>query len=72
MRRKRFNGAVRDECLNMHLFASVMEAQVRVAGFRQHYHEDWPHSRLGYRTPLKFKRAWMEAQAKGQDSNKPT
>ena len=45
---ERFNGTVRDECLNMHLFGSVAEAQVRVEGFRQHYNHDRPHSRLGY------------------------
>ncbi len=69
---ERFNGTVRDECLNMHLFVSVEEAQVRLEVFRKHYNEERPHSRLGYRTPLEFKRAWVEAQAKGQDSNIPT
>jgi putative transposase len=69
---ERFNGTVRDECLNMHLFTSVGEAQVRLEGFRKHYNEERPHSRLGYRTPSEFKHAWLEAQAKEQDSNIPT
>ncbi len=69
---ERFNGTVRDECLNMHLFVSVGEAQARLEVFRQHYNEDRPHSRLGYRTPLAFKRSWMEVQAEGHDSNIPT
>ncbi len=69
---ERFNGTVRDECLNMHLFSSVAEAQVRLEVFRQPYNEERPHSRLGYRTPLEYKHAWMEAQATGQDSNIPT
>ena len=56
----------------MHLFVSVGEAQARLEVFRQHYNEDRPHSRLGYRTPLEFKRSWMEVQAEGQDSNIPT
>ena len=69
---ERFNGTVRDECLNMHLFASAAEAQVKLEVFRQHYNHDRPHSRLGYQTPVEFKRAWVEAQAKGQESNIPT
>ncbi len=42
-----FNGTVRDECLNMHLFVSVAEARVRLEGFRQHYNTERPHSSLG-------------------------
>ncbi len=42
---ERFNGAIRDECLNMHLFLSVREARVRLEAFRHHYNEERPHSR---------------------------
>ena len=66
---ERFNGTVRDECLNLHVFSSLAEAHVRLSAFRQHYNAERPHSRLGYLTPLEFKRAWLEAQAKLQDSN---
>ncbi len=69
---ERFNGTVRDECLNLHLFASVAEARVRLEAFRQHYNDERPHSRLGYQTPSEFKRAWVQAQADGPDSNIPT
>ena len=69
---ERFNGTVRDECLNMHLFASLAEAQVRLEVFRHHYNDERPHSRLGYQTPSEFKRAWVEAQANRQDPNIPT
>ena len=64
---ERFNGTVRDECLNLHVFSSLAEAQVRLSAFRQHYNSKRPHSRLGYLTPLAFKQAWLEAQAKLQD-----
>jgi putative transposase len=64
---ERFNGTVRDECLNMHQFYSVAECCVRVSTFRHHYNHDRPHSRLGYLTPLAFKTAWYDAQAKQQD-----
>jgi putative transposase len=64
---ERFNGTVRDECLNMHQFHSVAEACVRLSTFREQYNHERPHSRLGYLTPLAFKTAWIEAQAKQQD-----
>jgi putative transposase len=64
---ERFNGTVRDECLNLHVFTSLAEACVRLGAFRQHYNTERPHSQLGYLTPLAFKTAWLEAQAKVQD-----
>jgi putative transposase len=66
---ERFNGTVRDECLNLHVFHSLAEARVRLGAFRQQYNVERPHSRLGYLTPLAFKAAWAEAQAKLQDPN---
>ncbi len=69
---ERFNGTVRDECLNLYLFASVAEARVLLETFRQHYNTERPHSRLGYQTPSEFKRAWIAAQANGPASNIPT
>ncbi len=58
-----FNGTLRDECLNLHAFASVAEAQLQVDAFRRHYNEERPHSRLGYRTPAEFKRDWLAGQS---------
>jgi putative transposase len=66
---ERFNGTLRDECLNLHLFASLAEACVRLNAFRHEYNTERPHSRLSYLTPLEFKRAWLQAQAKHEDSN---
>ncbi len=60
---ERFNGTVRDECLNLHVFSSLAEAHVRLSAFRQQYHVQRPHSRLGYLTPLAFKTAWLDVQA---------
>lgn len=65
---ERFNGTVRDECLNLHVFTSVAEACVRIGTFRHHYNHERPHSQLGYLAPLVFKAAWLEAQAKQLDS----
>jgi putative transposase len=59
---ERFNGTVRDECLNMHAFQSVTEARVVLEAYRRQYNEERPHSSLGYCTPAEFKRAWLERQ----------
>jgi putative transposase len=66
---ERFNGTVRDECLNMHLFTSASEASVRLSAYRHHYNEERPHSALGYQTPSEFKRTWVAAQQKSDDPN---
>lgn len=65
---ERFNGTVRDACLNMQLFRSLVEARIRLEAFRQHDNTERPHSALAYQTPLAFKQAWNEAQKKQQDS----
>lgn len=69
---ERFNGTVRDECLNLHAVASLTEARVRLEAFRNHYNHDRPHSRLNYTTPAAFRKAWDAAQAQQQDSHIPT
>ena len=65
---ERFNGTVRDECLNVQLFGSFLEARIRLEAFRQHYNSERPHSALAYQTPLAFKQAWYQAQNKQQDA----
>jgi len=49
-----FNGRLRDECLNIEVFSSLLEAKVVIEGYRRYYHERRPHSSLGYRTPKQF------------------
>jgi len=48
---ERFNGTVRDECLNMEVFHHVDHARALVKIFQRHYNQERPHSSLGYRTP---------------------
>jgi putative transposase len=64
---ERFNGTLRDECLNLYVFQSLAEACVRLGAFRQHYNTERPHSQLGYLTPMAFKAAWVATQARLQD-----
>jgi putative transposase len=53
-----FNGRLRDECLNLELFANRREAAVILEAWRREYNEERPHSSLGYRTPREFRAAW--------------
>lgn len=46
-----FNGTLRNELLNGEIFYGVMEAQVLVNQWVQHYNSMRPHSSLGYRPP---------------------
>ena len=56
-----FNGKFRDECLDRETFLSVAEARIGSERYRRHYNGERPHSSLGYKTPLEFKKEWMEA-----------
>jgi len=49
-----FNGRLRDECLNGHIFASTIEAQRVLEAWRQDYNHVRPHSALNDRTPAEM------------------
>ena len=49
-----FNGRLRDECLNVHQFASLAEAQAVIEAWRVDYNTRRPHSSLGHLTPSEF------------------
>jgi putative transposase len=49
-----FNGRLRDECLNSHVFASVAEAQALLDAWRDDYNRVRPHSALQDRTPVEW------------------
>jgi len=55
-----FHGKLRDECLDRETFVSVRETQVCLERHRRFYNEARPHSSLGYRTPVAFRKAWEE------------
>lgn len=46
-----FNGRLRDECLNVHQFTSMAEAQHIIEAWRLDYNQRRPHSSLGHLTP---------------------
>jgi putative transposase len=51
---ERFNGSLRDECLNLETFAHRDQARAVCRLFMRHYNEQRPHSALGYLTPSEF------------------
>ena len=62
-----FNGSLRDECLNMELFASLREAQEIVENWRCDYNDLRPHSSLEYKTPSEFAQDWRD-ENRSEDS----
>jgi putative transposase len=53
-----FNGKLRDERLNGEVFYTLLEARVRVEGWRELYNTKRPHSALGSRPPAP--EAWLK------------
>ena len=49
-----FNGRLRDECLNEHLFASLKEAREIIEEWRTDYNTNRPHTSLNGLTPTEF------------------
>ena len=49
-----FNGRLRDECLNVHQFASIADAQAKIEAWRLDYNQRRPHGSLGHLTPTEF------------------
>ncbi len=55
-----FNGRLRDECLNLEWLGNLAEAKVVIGAWRRHYHQERPHSSLGYQTPHEFHLAYEQ------------
>lgn len=49
-----FNGSFRDECLNIHWFLSLDDAQQKIEAWRVDYNEYRPHQSLNDKTPIEF------------------
>jgi putative transposase len=49
-----FNGRLRDECLNEHLFTNLPEARRLIEEWRTDYNTNRPHTSLGGLTPIEF------------------
>jgi len=51
-----FNGRLRDECLNVHQFMSIADAQAKINAWRIDYNQRRPHGSLGHLTPDEYAR----------------
>ena len=54
-----FNGRFREECLNVHWFASLEDAQQKIDAFRWDYNEHHPHRALKGLSPQEYARRAM-------------
>lgn len=61
-----FNGKLRDECLNEHVFFSLAQARRVIEAWRVDYNTVRPHSSLDYLTPEEFAASWHAAHDKPQ------
>ena len=57
-----FNGRLRDECLNAHVFGSTVEAQHVLDAWRDDYNHVRPHSSLQDRTPAAVGALWVDSR----------
>lgn len=58
-----FNGRFREECLNVHWFASLEDAQLKIDAFRWDYNENHPHRALEGLSPREYARRAMPTAA---------
>lgn len=63
-----FNGRLRDECLNEHLFISVLHARTVIETWRREYNEERPKKALGGLTPAAYARQLAESATVNSDS----
>ena len=69
---ERFNGTLRNECLNLETFAHRDQARALCRLYLRVYNTERPHSALGYRTPAEFaRRPGAAASAPGLHSGGP-
>ncbi|KHQ50155.1 Integrase [Mameliella alba] len=57
-----FNGRLRDECLNEHLFANLRHARELISAWREDYNHHRPHTSLDGLTPWEYHHRSVEDQ----------
>lgn len=63
-----FNGKLRDECLNQHLFQNIQDAKQKLEAWRKDYNQNRPHSALGNLTPAEYEVLHPKKSSQKRDS----
>jgi transposase InsO family protein len=63
-----FNGRLRDECLNEHLFTSLLHARTMIETWRREYNEERPKKALGGMTPVAYAQHLAKSTTVNPDS----
>jgi len=58
-----FNGSLRDECLNVNPFLSLVDAKQKLDTWRRDYNRHRPHGSLGHLTPAEYVARYDQPQA---------
>jgi putative transposase len=66
-----FNGKLRDECLNSHVFGTVAEAQAVLNAWRDDYNRVRPHRSLRDRTPDEARQMWSDSRESCESMGAP-
>ena len=64
---ERFNGSLRDECLNLETFHNRDHARALIRLYARQYNGRRPHSSLGYRTPREWAAKWRRENEEKKD-----
>ncbi|EBV8528979.1 MULTISPECIES: IS3 family transposase [Micrococcus] len=64
-----FNSRIRDECLNINSFYSLLHAQVIIGDWKDEYNHHRRHSSLGYLTPAEYARQCTHQMETGDSQN---
>ena len=57
-----FNGRLRDECLNTHLFWSIEDACEKIEAWRVDDNTERPHTALHHQAPAVYNAYWIQRQ----------
>jgi putative transposase len=68
---ERFNGSLRDECLNLETFHNRDHARALIKLYGRSYNGGRPHSSLGYLTPAEFAARWRSQQQRQEAGTSP-
>jgi hypothetical protein len=58
-----FNGRLRDECLNVEVFFTVVDVREKLERWRKDYNQVRPHSALDDQSPQAFAASWLRSSA---------